>query len=397
MRPSRMEKIFPPEIELLLCCARTAPDLETVTRIRALVGAGLNWQAALAAAQRHCIIPLLYWQLKSVCPDHVPLAELENLRERFYRNNEHNLLLTKQLIRLSSRFNSSGIPNLVYKGPLLATAAFGNLALRQFLDLDFLVSENDVPRAREVLTSLGYELQGPHNLDLETAFLRSRSEYSFARTDGKCTLDLHWRILPEYFSVPLDFGRLWRHRKAIAFGGSEIMTFSPEDSVLFLCVHGAKHVWARIEWIASLSELLQTHRETLNWDFIMQEAGRLRIERMVLLGLAVAYALLQTPVADHVRRQAQTDPVMESLYHQVVERISDVDSENPGIAESILFHVKTREHFPDRIRYLFRLMTTPSGGDWALICLPKPLFPLYYLIHPFRFLAQYGLRAWRRS
>jgi len=44
-----------------------------------------------------------------------------------------------------------------------------------------------------------------------------------------------------------------------------------------------------------------------------------------------------------------------------------------------------------------RLAFTPTVGDWHALALPSWLFPLYYLLRPFRLLAEYGFEALRRA
>ena len=51
----------------------------------------------------------------------------------------------------------------VATGLLLAAVAYGNLALRQFGDLDILVHRGDLARAVSVITSHGYELVSDAN------------------------------------------------------------------------------------------------------------------------------------------------------------------------------------------------------------------------------------------
>jgi len=51
----------------------------------------------------------------------------------------HNFFLTKELLELLTLFEAHCIPASPYKGPALAIMAYGNLALRQFSDLNILV------------------------------------------------------------------------------------------------------------------------------------------------------------------------------------------------------------------------------------------------------------------
>jgi hypothetical protein len=86
-------------------------------------------------------MPLLYRTLNSVCSDAVPKPTLEELREHFYANAGRDLFLGKELIKVLHLLESHEIRAIAYKGPTLAVSVYGNLAFREFGDLDILVRE----------------------------------------------------------------------------------------------------------------------------------------------------------------------------------------------------------------------------------------------------------------
>jgi hypothetical protein len=63
------------------------------------------------------------------------------LREWGVRHTEHNFLLTEELLALLSELEANGIPEIAYKGPGLAAMIYGDLAMRQFNQLDIIVEE----------------------------------------------------------------------------------------------------------------------------------------------------------------------------------------------------------------------------------------------------------------
>ena len=197
-----------PEAELLLCCARTCMDSARAERIKALLREAIDWAYLLRTALPHGMMPLLYWHLNAICPEAVPQATLAQLRDHFSANARRNLFLTGELLGLLKMLEAHGIPACPFKGPVLATSVYGNLALRQFIDLDILIHKRDVLRAKDLLISQGYRLQF-HLMTgaQEAACLQSRNALPFARNEGKIGVDLHWELTPRYFSFPLDSER----------------------------------------------------------------------------------------------------------------------------------------------------------------------------------------------
>ena len=175
-----------------------------------------------------------------------------------------------------------------------------------------------------------------------------------------------------------------------------VRTLSPEDLLLILCVHGAKHLWSQLGWISDVAELVRGH-PSADWPWLLAEARALGSERMLLLGLFLARDLLDAPLPEAVRPALRADRVVESLAGQVVERLFGRPRGAAGVLESALFHLRAREHVRDRLRYGVRLAMTTTPGDWALLPLPVRLFPLYWLLRPIRLAGKYAAGAVRRG
>ncbi|MBC7232587.1 MAG: nucleotidyltransferase family protein [Chloroflexi bacterium] len=385
---ARWEESIRPEWELLLYCARVSPDA-LQERVGALLHEGLDWAYLIQTALRHSTMPLLYQRLATLCPAKIPDKPLTQLQAHFRNNARRNFFLTGELLRCLHWLNSHGILAVPYKGPLLAAAAYGDFALRQFDDLDILLHEGDVVKARHLLVSQGYLPEFQLNRAQEAAYLRSQSAYKLVRDEGTLIIELHWRIVEDYFTFPLDPEQLWERLEPAPLAGKEVQTLSAEDLLLILCVHGTKHCWARLGWVCDVARLIHTRQE-MDWEQIIGQANALGAERMLFLGLFLAHDLLGAALPEAVWKRMQGDTAAKSLAKQVKMQILRDTGEPPGILEASLFHLKARERWRDRVRYSIRLAITPTPGDWASVSLPSALFPLYYLLRPFRLVGAYA-------
>ena len=61
------------------------------------------------------------------------------MRRQDKANAHRALWLTLELLNIHRHLQARGLEVLPYKGPVLAEALYGNVALRQFSDLDLLV------------------------------------------------------------------------------------------------------------------------------------------------------------------------------------------------------------------------------------------------------------------
>ncbi len=69
--------------------------------------------------------------------------------------------------------------------------------------------------------------------------------------------------------------------------GRTFPVFSPEDQLIYLCLHGTKHCWAHLDLITCLAELLLKETE-IDWDLVFQRAKEYKCRRMVYIGLLLA-------------------------------------------------------------------------------------------------------------
>jgi hypothetical protein len=102
------------------------------------------------------------------------------------------------------RLDSSGIPALVLKGPLLARRLHGDVGFRRSNDVDLLVRRDELAAATQTLAALGYSLDAsaapPRSHGLPDIHYELRSP-----TTNLPRLDLHWRVhwYEEQFSADL--------------------------------------------------------------------------------------------------------------------------------------------------------------------------------------------------
>jgi hypothetical protein len=258
-----------------------------------------------------------------------------------------------------------------------------------------MVHKQDVIRAQELLLSQGYQPRIRLNSSQHVLFLRSEYELPFVRDDGKCRVELHWKITPKYFSFPLDFEHLWERLERVSLNGREALTLSSEDLMLFLCMHGARHCWERLSWICDLAKLISTQSE-MDWVWVMKQAHRLGSVRMLYLGIFLTNGLLATHLPEQVSERVYADPVVKKLAAQVRQQLFYENGRWPGVLGGCLFHLRTRERLLDRIRYCLHQATTPSILDWMRLPLPPSLYSLYHLFRPMRLFLKHGVGLIKR-
>jgi hypothetical protein len=196
-----------PEWQILLELARVALDPARAERVCTLLGPTLDWAWLQRTAGAQGTTALLWWHLGRIAPEAAPAPIRDGLGQWFHEHTRRNLLRTGELLRLLNLFAAQGVRFVPFKGPTLAAYAYGNLALRQFVDLDLLLTPADLPRARELLTQQGYRCELALAPAEQDAYLASIGQMPFVKADRTFMVELHAWIAPRDFYFPLGLER----------------------------------------------------------------------------------------------------------------------------------------------------------------------------------------------
>jgi hypothetical protein len=210
-------------------------------------------------------------------------------------------------------FDRSSLRVVLLKGPSLAERLYGSVALRASRDLDLLVSKTDLTRAESVLTAMGF-VPDAYPDDYHRAWHRETT-----------TVELHHDV-ENPLAFNFDVESALRQAQKAVFQGQPCWLLAPEDELLFLCLHAARHRFERLSLVLDL----QLAFEKLTGD--ANEAQRrpevAGLNGLLALGLAMARRLqpdvavvLQSPVSKrqalHLERLA--DRLWDRLLTQVCE------------------------------------------------------------------------------
>jgi len=374
------------EYAMLLACARSRMDERHARTIHELARGPLDWKALLAIGRRHSLFPLLYKQLAAVVPDAVPPESLHRLKELYQGNAARNLLLLGELRSVLRSLAEDGITAIPYKGPILAITGYGDLSLRRFVDLDIIVRKDDVECALRTLSRLGYQSHPIVSPSQQTFLIESQHDLAFKRDEGRLIVELHWKVAPRLFAAGLAAENLWPQATRRPVSGSDMLALSPEDMLLALCVHGAKHLWGRLAWVCDIAEWLGAH-PGLRWPELLDQARRTGQERMLFAGLRLAAELLDSPLPEPVLASIDADPAVARLAAQAKQVIFREPPRPPGMVTTMRFNLLARRAWAAKGNYLLHMLS-PTEADVRAIRVPRAMRFVYFLARPFRLLAK---------
>ena len=374
-----------PESELLLWCARTSVTDEIKECIWQRVQEPLDWGIVLDLAGYHGVGPLLYRNLSTHCSDLVPAESLTQLRQKTQAGALLNRLLAQELVTLCEAFAAHGVPVIPIKGATLAASAYGDLALRDFSDLDLLVPERAIAEAQAILLAQGYERNDPSSEPSE-ADHEEGPYHVFIKRRTLFRVDLQWVMAHQHFAFQLDRPEFWEHRTAVSLANKTVPGLAPEDLLIVLCVHGSKHAWEALKWVCDVTELLRAH-DHLDWDRIFASASRWRCRRLVLMGLSLARLLFEVPLPEAVLARLSADSDVQMLSHRMPSTLLADHHAGVNEAQAAALYFSLKDSWWERWRFGLMLCrdqssmvtTPPAWFRWrtSLPRLARLVLPLH--------------------
>ena len=366
---------FSPELDLILACCRDDSDGSRSARTQQILRHGVDWERLAQLAQHHGLVPLVYRRLCSEV-DARQLEGLEALRQQDKANAHRTLWLTLELLHIHRHLHARGLEVLPYKGPVLAEMLYGNVALRQFSDLDFLVRSQDLSRIKVALAELGYEPGLRLAQAAERDYLKSGYEYTFDGARGRNLLEIKWQVLPRFYSIGFDVNDFFERAAGVTMEGQKLRTLCDQDLMLVLCVHAAKHAWKQISWLGDIVQLARS--QAIDWVLLRAEAQRLGVTRIVAVTFLLARKLLgaELPAQLGLAQDESAEVLAQRMVNLIV-------AEEEFDAESVAYFrlmMGLRERGRDRASFWWRLLITPGAAEWSAVRLPRPLFPLYRVV-----------------
>jgi hypothetical protein len=355
------QRRFTPEFELVLACCDHARQYD----LTSMLTPDLDWERVLDSAEHHRLIPAMHGALSG--NNGVP----STLRARVHKHAWRVLHFTAELQKIARCFEQRGIEFLAHKGPALAQLLYGDPAMRQFGDLDVIVRSRDFRRAKDVLIESGYDSNLRLSPRHEQALLRSGYECSFGLNSARNLVELQWQIVPRFYSINFDIDALFSRSMQVNLDDVALRTLGPEDLLMVLCVHAAKHEWVQLGMLRDIAALMNFD---LDWNWIVAEARRLGIIKILQVSLLAANKLFNVSCRKELPSANEDTAELASAVVSRLQHNYEPDTESIRYFRAQL---QSRERWLDRARFVWRLATTPSVQEWESIQIPDRYFAAY--------------------
>ena len=384
-----------PDLRLLLACARAHPTAADEAILRRLLDEDVDWARFARKTLDHGLGGLVGHALALLVPDRVPPEILDAFQALIQQTRSGNQVNLDVLFRLMDALDAAGVEAIAFKGPALTMQAFGDLGLRGFRDLDFLIRDRDLPQTIETLHGFGYERSGNLSPAQFNQIHRLQGQEILFKPEA-VAIEPHTRLTPIKMALDIDYGGLWQRAQRKDICGRELLTFSPEDTFLVLAVHGGKELWWDIKWACDVADFSAAHPQ-LDWKAIAARARAQGCRRILLVATALARNVLGATVPDFIIAMEDDDPVIEQIIGRILARWEMDDPGGPPSNKTLsMDRLRLHDGIIRQAGYVLRTVFLPGPEHVPLVALPGFLGFLYSpigLAHDWIALPLY--RLWR--
>ncbi len=333
--------------------------------------------------REHRCLPLILMGLQAGTPD----ADLKYPMMGWLRQGQASLVarsihMTALLKDVLGRLTGAGLRAIPFKGPAMAAWLYGDSAFRPSEDLDIWIHPDDFLRAGDVLAQGGFVPQISMTPAEARDHMRAGWDRAFRNPAGDVVVELCTGVCPEYFVKRQPPEWTLDGTMPVRLEGVDVLIPSPEISLLWLSIHGAKHEWERIAWLVDIHLLL--HRTPgLDWSRVWLWAGQCGAGTMVTCAVEMTRCLFPGPDAG-----INPPPAIRRRTRIAVDLIQEdmMVAFPPALGWRMETRIQwlLRERWRDRLRYSCLSLLTPGYNDWKAVSLPNRLRWIYWLIRPIR-------------
>lgn len=373
------------EKEWALLCACATP-LPTEQRIRSLLATALDWDLLLELADEHRVQGVLAKRLEEANFGGVPAHAREKLQTRMRAQHLFTLSMTAELFRILKEFSQAHIDSLLVKGPVISSLAYGDPAMRSYVDLDLVLRHRDIQVAARRMLAMGFDPDVP-----ESAILAGKipGEYLFYRPGTQRLVELHTECTFRYYPKPMRCEELFARKQMVLLDGREVPALSLEDELVLNCIHGAKHFWERLMWVADVAAVVTRHPE-IDWNRVRSAAADVGAERMLRVGILMGALLFGIELPAAIAKEIHQDRTSERLCRQITKWLPYAGYAPPALRQRAFYRMSMAGGGLTGAAYLTRLSLSPTEEDWKEGAEERRSWLWDAVKRPFRLLRKYG-------
>lgn len=330
-----------------------------------------NWEEFIKMSTLHGVLPLVYKNLKKY-QNEIPKDVFSKIKMINMDIVKRNMLMTAELLKVMKLLQENNIESIAFKGPTLSEMAYGDVVSRQYVDLDLFIKIDDIELIQNILKEYNYKMLLDLN-EFETDFRKKHShELSMINELKNVHIELHWNFLDNDNPINLKGLEPFNDINKLSINNSILNSFNIEKLLIYLCVHGASHLYERIEWIIDIDKLI--NKNSIDWAYFDKLVNNcFEVKNSIYFSLYYSHKILGTNIPKEY---------INDNYNIFLKKILKT-SKNNNLQSDILLKTRLYSSFTNKIKFLYKVTFKPTLNEIRYIKLNDNFYFLYYFIRIF--------------
>jgi hypothetical protein len=291
-----------PEEKIILASVKIHPDQADIDIINKEIPDVTNWEYFAKTITERGIAPLFHIKVAllsnaGLIPDFV----IDKVRKVYFKTMSRGMLLYAHFKEIATAFEKENIPMIPMKGVYLAEKMYHDIALRQFSDMDLLVSPENGEKCLQILKKIGYK----STLIAQTEFVQSLSEIVHypPMVKNEISVEIHIKLHrnhPEYFLDPV---KIFEHAQTDILNNCKVLKMDKYDMLIHLCLHLDKHfVGGSLQFTCynDIVNYLNTYITEFDWNEMEKRVSLYQATNQVYLHLMISNKYFHLHLPDDV-------------------------------------------------------------------------------------------------
>lgn len=288
--------------------------------------------------------------------------KLERMWQKSYDGTKTKISnLMNELDRVALELSKNKIKIVALKNAGIARGIYTNYASSPMGDIDLLISTKDFHFAHElILKKLGYIFKFRSEFeieDLNDAFKGGGTEYYKIIDGQKVWLELQWRpIAGRWIQPHNEPNGNELVRNSISVKNSSVKILAPEDNLLQVALHTAKHSYVRAPGFRLHSDVDRIIRfQEIDWSRFENMVIKLKLKTAVYFSLFFANNLLSTPIPNEVLKKLRPTWYREIVIRYYIKKAGIFNQDNKKFTKFgyIIFNLALYDSIGENLKAIF--------------------------------------------
>jgi len=378
-----------PANQLILLSAKLQLSAVELELLNDLIPQIQNWDSAVTNIIARQTAPLFFKKLPLLSNrDLIPVEATNKLQQAYYKSLSRGMVLYNAFEKVAEAFCcATDIRVVVLKGIYLSEWLYGDIALRQFSDMDLLVSKDDAMQCLSILTELGFKPSDSAVTEFITEFIASKSEivHYAPMVINDVSVEIHIKLHRQSKHYDIKIESFLNNAEKLLLRNKPVYALELHDLLIHLCVHLDKHFRGGHVQFTSFNDivnLLEKYQHEIDWTLLVQRCDYHECELAVFRFLVLIHKFYDAALPEHILRKYESD-LTEADELLFVGYLNGVFPQQYYIDSHWSSICKTKG-LGNKIHYLIDLIFPPK----------KFMLHKYNIQHPSLFWCWYPYRYW---